>query len=263
MSLKKFYQGKKVFVTGHTGFKGAWLCLILKKFGAEVTGYSLEPYDRRGNLFNLATVEEGLHSIYGDIRDAEKLTTKFMAAEPNIVFHLAAQPFVRASYADPVYNYDTNLMGTVNIMEAVRKTDSVRTIINITTDKCYENKEWCWPYRENDHLGGHDPYSASKACSEIITASYRKSFLSQSVGVATARAGNVIGGGDFGEDRIIPDIVESLQENQPVILRSPEAIRPWQHVFDVLNGYMILGKKCYSEPEKYSVAYNFSPPSAI
>lgn len=262
--LKKFYHNKHVLVTGHTGFKGSWLALVLTKLGAKVTGYALNPPKNRTSLYNLLDLDKMIHSHYADIRDFNKLSAVILESKPDLVFHLAAQPLVRESYSAPVYNYETNIMGTVNLLEGLRlnflDNNNLRAVINITTDKCYANQEWLWPYREIDALGGYDPYSASKACSEIITNSYRKSFYSNlTIGLASARAGNVIGGGDFSEDRIIPDIINSIANNNSVVLRNPNAVRPWQHVFDVLNGYLILGQKVYQQPEHYSQAYNFSP----
>lgn len=255
-----FYKNKKIFITGHTGFKGSWLCLFLKILGANITGYSLAPGNNCENLFELAKIGKKMDSYIADIRDYEKLKKVLQNSKPDIVFHLAAQPLVRDSYNRPLYNYETNVMGTVNLFEASKRLDSLGAFVNITTDKCYENKEWFWPYRENDSLGGHDPYSASKACSEIVTNSYRKSFFEGlSVGVASARAGNVIGGGDFSIDRIIPDVIRSIKLDQKVVLRNPKAIRPWQHVLDVLSGYLLLGKSLYSNPKKFSESFNFSP----
>jgi CDP-glucose 4,6-dehydratase len=255
-----FYNNKKVFITGHTGFKGSWLCLFLRKLGANVVGYSLAPEIRDENLFELAKIDQDIDSHIGDIRDFQKLKKILKISQPDIIFHLAAQPLVRASYEDPVYNYETNVMGTVNLLEVSKDLESLKALVNITTDKCYENKEWFWSYREDDTLGGHDPYSASKACSEIVTNSYRKSFfVDKNIGLASARAGNVIGGGDFSRDRIIPDIVRSIRKNQKVVLRNPKAVRPWQHVLDVLYGYLLLGEKLYNNPMNYSESFNFSP----
>lgn len=257
--LNDFYRGKRVFVTGHTGFKGCWLVLMLQELGAEVFCYALEPEDTRGNLFNLVELTQQAQSEFGDIRNFEQLQEALGRAQPEVVFHLAAQALVRDSYEDPLNNYDTNIMGTANLLQAVIAQPGVQAVVNITTDKCYENKEWEWPYRENDRLGGHDPYSASKACCEIVTESYRKSFFeTRKIGLASARAGNVIGGGDFAKDRIIPDIIEALQNNKTVVLRNPNAVRPWQHVLDVLWGYLLLGKNVYEDPAAYSQAFNFS-----
>ncbi len=253
-----FYKNKRVFITGHTGFKGSWLCLLLENLGAKVTGYALAPDDE--SLFSLAKIDKKINSHISDIRNFKNLKEVLQNADPDIVFHLAAQPLVRDSYKDPIYNYETNVIGTVNLFEACKDLKSLKAIINITTDKCYENKEWHWPYRETDTLGGYDPYSASKACSEIVTNSYRKSFFENlNVGLASARAGNVIGGGDFSRDRIIPDIVRSIRDDRKVILRSPQAVRPWQHVLDVLYGYLLLGQKLYNNPKDFSESFNFSP----
>lgn len=261
MNIKNFYKNKKVFLTGHTGFKGCWLALLLKELGADITGYSLSADPTQDSLFKLTKLENKINSIISDIRDSKKLEHEIKTSSPDIVFHLAAQPLVRDSYLDPVETYSTNITGTVNLLEIIRNINSnIKAVINITTDKCYENQERSEPYTENDKLGGHDPYSASKACSEIITSSYYKSFYSKNnIGLASARAGNVIGGGDFSKDRIIPDLIKSIKQNNKTIIRSPNAIRPWQHVFDALYGYLILGQKLYENPQKHSQAYNFSP----
>ncbi len=257
--LYNFYKGKKIFLTGHTGFKGAWLSQILINMGAKVVGYSLAPEEKK-SLFDLLDIQRDVESNIYDIRDYDSLVKCIKNSKPDIVFHLAAQALVRDSYNAPINNYSTNVIGTVNLFEAIRKADVTRAIINVTSDKCYENKEWCWSYRENDRLGGHDPYSASKACSELVTVSYRKSFFEEMrIGLASARAGNVVGGGDFSKYRIIPDIVRAIEENERVCLRSPESIRPWQLVLDILYGYLILGKKLYDNPEGFSQAYNFGP----
>lgn len=258
--LIAFYKHKTVFVTGHTGFKGAWLCLILKNLGAQVIGYALSPDEGQDILFSGAKVAKDMLSHLADIRDYANLQKALTDAQPDMIFHLAAQPLVRASYDDPIYNYTTNVMGTVHVLEAARMLTSLKAVVNITTDKCYENNEWVWPYRETDALGGHDPYSASKACSEIVTASYRRSFYEdKGMGLASARAGNVIGGGDFSTDRIIPDIIRSFAQKETVVLRNPSAVRPWQHVLDVLHGYLILGYQVYQNPKHFSEAFNFSP----
>jgi CDP-glucose 4,6-dehydratase len=259
--LRQGYRGKKVFLTGHTGFKGSWLALWLKELGAEVVAFSLPPEDVRGNHFNLLQLDQEVTSYFGDIQNYEALYQALRESEAEIVFHLSAQSLVRRSYRDPINNYATNVMGTVHLLEAVRHTPSVKAVVNITTDKCYDNKEWEWAYRETDELGGHDPYSSSKACAELISAAYRTSFFAeQGIALATARAGNVIGGGDFAEDRIIPDIVEALAKGEPVFLRNPHAVRPWQHVLDALYGYLLLGIKLLSEEnQSYQTAYNFSP----
>lgn len=255
-----FWKGKKVFLTGHTGFKGSWLSLWLNRLGAEVHGYALAPATTP-SIYTVADVEPSLlSSTIGDIRDLAMLSKAVKAIQPDIIFHLAAQPLVRYSYEAPVETYSTNVMGTVNLLEVVRQTASIKAVVNVTTDKCYENQEWIWSYRENEAMGGHDPYSSSKGCSELVTAAYRRSFLAASdVGVATARAGNVIGGGDWSPDRLIPDFLRSLDANETLVIRSPEAIRPWQHVLEPLSGYLTLAEKLYSEPKKYAQAWNFGP----
>jgi CDP-glucose 4,6-dehydratase len=253
-----FYKGKKVFITGHTGFKGTWLCHILSQAGSDITGYALEP--PIPSLFRHTTVEKKIRSIYGDIRDRDLLAQIMRKTEPDIVFHMAAQPLVRRSYSDPALTYETNVMGTVNLLEALRGISSVRSFVNITTDKVYENKEWHWGYRENDNLCGFDPYSNSKSCSELATYSYRNSFFSNknSLAVSTARSGNVIGGGDYAEDRIIPDCVRAVQAGMPIILRNPHSTRPYQHVLECLSGYLLLAEKQYSN-KSLEGAYNFGP----
>lgn len=256
--LQGFYSGKKVFVTGHTGFKGSWLCKMLDMFGAEVTGYSLKA-DTEPNLFEAAGIGKLAKNNFDDIRDLGKLKAAIKKAQPEIIFHLAAQPLVRESYANPVYTFETNVIGTANVLEALRECDSAKSAVMITTDKVYENKEQDYAYKETDRLGGFDPYSSSKACAELVVSSYQKSFFSNShCNIASARAGNVIGGGDWSKDRLIPDVVRSVFENKKLEIRSPDSIRPWQHVLDPLNGYMILAEKLYSS-KKYSGAYNFAP----
>ncbi|HTA16878.1 MAG TPA: CDP-glucose 4,6-dehydratase, partial [bacterium] len=263
MDLRAFYSGKKVFLTGHTGFKGAWLAWWLKDLGADVTGYSLEPEDTRGNLFNQTKLASALRSVNGDICDRDALLAALAASGAELVFHLAAQPIVLRSYEDPFETYRSNALGTVSLLDAVRLTPAVKTVLVVTTDKCYENREWPWPYRENDELGGRDPYSSSKAMAELAVSAYRRSFLAaQGVGVASARAGNVIGGGDYAPHRIIPDIVEAIGLGRPVVLRHPDSVRPWQHVLDALHGYLILGQRLHAEPEAYAEAFNFSPRDA-
>lgn len=264
MFLQNFYKGKKIFLTGHTGFKGCWLGLFFKKLGAEVTGYALEAINHRGNLSQLINSSKNIHSTIADIRNFELLKETLKKSNPEIIFHLAAQPLVRDSYQDPITTYETNVMGTAYLLEITKDLPSIKAVINITTDKCYENRETNYSYQESDKLGGNDPYSASKASSEIVTASYRKSFYEKkNIGLATARAGNIIGGGDFAKDRIIPDIVESIQKKQHCIIRNPNAIRPWQYILDVLNGYLILAKKLYEKPKEYSESFNFSPQTEI
>lgn len=254
-----FYRGKKVLVTGHTGFKGTWLCRMLVNTGAEVTGYSLEP-PTDPSLFGMAGLEDKMTSVIGDIRDLDHLARVFEEAKPEIVLHLAAQPIVRDSYKDPRYTYETNVMGTVNLLECVRKTPSVKSVLNVTTDKVYKNNEWCWGYREDEPLDGFDPYSNSKSCSELVTHSYISSFFSRpdSPAVSTARAGNVIGGGDFANDRIIPDCVRAMQAGKVIGVRNPYSTRPFQHVLEPLGVYLTIARKQY-EDKKYAGFYNVGP----
>lgn len=253
-----FYKGKSVFLTGHTGFKGAWLSKILVNSGAYVTGYSLNP-PTEPSLFCAIKIEEQINSIIGDIRDYKALKTAFDEAFPQIVFHMAAQPLVRESYKNPSYTYETNVMGTVNILECVRASSSVRSFLNVTTDKVYLNKEWPWGYRENEELDGFDPYSNSKSCSELVTHSYKNSFFSdKSVAVSTARAGNVIGGGDFANDRIIPDCVRAMKNKSEIIVRNPYSTRPYQHVLEPLSAYLMIAEKQYDDA-KFSGWYNVGP----
>lgn len=256
--MQNFYKGKRVFVTGHTGFKGSWLCKILANWGADVTGYSLEP-PTNPNLFEIADIKSDIKSVIGDIRDYESLKKAFDEAQPEIVLHLAAQPIVRDSYKMPAYTYETNVMGTVNILECVRLSDCVKSFLNVTTDKVYENKEWQWGYRENEPLDGFDPYSNSKSCSELVTHSYKNSFFADGrVAISTARAGNVIGGGDFANDRIIPDCVRALEKGESITVRNPYSTRPYQHVLEPLFAYLMIAKAQY---EDISVAdyYNVGP----
>lgn len=259
-----FWQGKKVLVTGHTGFKGSWLSLWLQTMGAEVTGYALAP-PTNPSLFDVAEVGSGMFSILGDIRDLGKLQAVFAEHKPEIVIHMAAQPLVRYSYANPIETYSTNVMGTVNLLEAARLNNSVRAIVNVTSDKCYENREWAWGYRENEPMGGYDPYSNSKGCSELVTATYRNSYFhpdnykDHGVALASGRAGNVIGGGDWAEDRLIPDIMRAITQGQPVNIRNPHAIRPWQHVLEPLSGYLLLAQKLYEQGSVYGEGWNFGP----
>jgi len=258
------YKGRKVLVTGHTGFKGSWLSLLLYKLGTEVYGYALEP-PTNPSLFKEAKIGELITSYIGDVRDLENLSKVYNKVKPEIVIHMAAQPLVRDSYKIPVETYAINVMGTVNVLEACRHTDSVKAIVNVTTDKCYENREWHWGYRENEPMGGYDPYSNSKGCSELVTSSYRNSFFNpkdygkHGVAIASARAGNVIGGGDWAGDRLIPDFIRAISQNQKVVIRSPYAIRPWQHVLEPLTGYLTLAAKLYTKGAKYDGGWNFGP----
>lgn len=254
-----FYRGKKVFVTGHTGFKGSWLCRMLVNAGAEVAGYSLQP-PTNPNLFGMAGLEGRMTSVIGDIRDLDHLKAAFEVFRPEIVFHLAAQPIVRDSYKDPRTTYETNVMGTVNLLECVRETSFVKSVLNVTTDKVYHNNEWCWGYREEDPLDGFDPYSNSKSCSELVTHSYINSFFSapDAPAVSTARAGNVIGGGDFANDRIIPDCVRAMQAGKKIGVRNPYSTRPFQHVLEPLAAYLMIAKKQY-ENKSFAGFYNVGP----
>lgn len=253
-----FYHGKRVFITGHTGFKGAWLCRILRNAGAEVTGYSTMP-PTQPSLFALADLENGMTSVIGDVRDLEAIQAAFQRAKPEIVLHLAAQPIVRDSYKDPRYTYETNVMGTVNLLECVRKAEGVRSVLNVTTDKVYHNNEWCWGYREDEPLDGFDPYSNSKSCSELVTHSYINSFFAGgNTIVSTARAGNVIGGGDFANDRIIPDCIRAVQAGKTIGVRNPYSTRPYQHVLEPLFAYLMIAQRQF-ENEKYAGFYNVGP----
>jgi CDP-glucose 4,6-dehydratase len=259
-----FWQNKRVLVTGHTGFKGGWLSLWLQSLGVELTGYSLKP-PTSPNLFTVAKVADGMCSVDGDIRNLEHLTKSMQASSPEIVIHMAAQALVRESYQNPVETYATNLMGTVNVLEAVRYTPSVRAVVIVTTDKCYENREWVWGYRENEPMGGYDPYSSSKACAELATAAYRSSFFNaqdydkHGVAIATVRAGNVIGGGDWSMDRLIPDILSAFENKIPVRIRNPYAIRPWQYVLEPLRGYLMLAEKLFLVGPPFAEGWNFGP----
>ena len=258
MNQLDFYRGKKVLVTGHTGFKGTWLCKMLVMAGAEVTGYSLNP-PTSPSLFALSHMEEQMHSMIGDVRDLAHLKQVMEQTQPEIVLHLAAQPIVRDSYKDPVYTYETNVMGTVNILECIRQTNGVRSFLNVTTDKVYHNNEWEWGYRETDPLDGYDPYSNSKSCSELVTHSYKNSFFADgSVAISTARAGNVIGGGDFANDRIIPDCIRAASEKKSIGVRNPHSTRPFQHVLEPLCAYLMIAQKQY-EDGSYAGYYNVGP----
>ena len=256
----RFFDKKRIFITGHTGFKGSWLCKLLKNAGAEITGYALKPEEDQ-SLFQIAGIEESMHSVIGDIRNYQRLKDTFDKAQPEIVLHLAAQPLVRESYQNPVYTYETNVMGTVNILECVRRSTGVKSFLNVTTDKVYLNKEWAWGYRENEELDGYDPYSNSKSCSELVTHSYRNSFFSDekyNVPISTARAGNVIGGGDFAQDRIIPDCVRAALEGRDIVVRNPYSTRPYQHVLEPVYAYLLIAAKQY-EDKNYAGAYNVGP----
>ncbi|MBR5609216.1 MAG: CDP-glucose 4,6-dehydratase [Elusimicrobiaceae bacterium] len=255
---KNTYKGKKVLVTGHTGFKGSWLTLWLKELGAQVCGYALEP-NTTPSLFDAAQVADGIVNVFGDILDTEKLNKTFQDFQPEIVFHLAAQPLVRLSYAEPVLTYQTNVIGSLNVLEAARKTASVKAFVNVTTDKCYENKEINRGYKEDEPMGGYDMYSSSKGCVEILSSSYRRSFLKDGYAMATARAGNVIGGGDWALDRLIPDCVRAIEAGEEIEIRNPVATRPWQHVLEPLSGYLLLGHLLYTQGSKYAEGFNLGP----
>ncbi len=250
-----FWRGRRVFITGHTGFKGGWLSLWLQRLGADVTGYSLPP-STDPSLFHVANVASGMRSVLGDIRDLPRLTQEIAKADPEVVFHLAAQPLVRASYVDPVETYSTNVLGTVNLFEAVRACSAIRAVINITSDKAYENREWVWGYRETDPMGGYDPYSSSKGCAELVTAAYRRSF---NLPLASARAGNVIGGGDWSADRLVPDILAALAHGQSIKIRNPQATRPWQHVLEPIRGYLGLAERLFEDRTAFAEGWNFGP----
>jgi len=260
----EFWRGKRVLLTGHTGFKGSWLSLWLQSLGVELVGYAF-PAPTTPSLFEKARVAQGMTSIIGDIRDLDKLQAVFADHKPEIVIHMAAQPLVRYSYQNPVETYSTNVMGTVNLLEAVRNTLGVKVVVNITSDKCYENREWAWGYRENEPIGGYDPYSNSKGCAELVSAAYRSSFFNvdnyaeHGVATATVRAGNVIGGGDWAQDRLIPDILSAFEQCQEVNIRNPQAIRPWQHVMEPLRGYLTLAERLYEMGPGFGEAWNFGP----
>lgn len=263
--LTNFWKNKRVFVTGHTGFKGSWLSFWLHLLGAKVEGYALEPYTNP-NLFDVLKIRDLIQeSTIANINDFTLLKQKISNFEPDVVFHLAAQPLVRYSYKNPIETYQTNVLGTVHVLESIRLVPSVKSCVVVTTDKCYENKEWHWGYRETDHLGGFDPYSSSKACAEIVTAAYRRSFFPGQLNqnslacIASARAGNVIGGGDWSEDRLIPDAIRAFESGEKLLIRNPQAIRPWQHVFEPLLGYLTLAKALYEKGPEYASAWNFGP----
>lgn len=255
-----FWKGKKVFLTGHTGFKGSWLSIWLHSMGAIVKGYALSP-NTNPSLFEVANVNVLLESEIGDIRNLDVLSKSMKVFNPDILIHMAAQPLVRLSYLEPVETYMTNVMGTVNVLESARSCSNVKAIVSVTTDKCYDNKEWVWGYREDEAMGGHDPYSSSKGCAELVTAAYRKSFFSasNSPAIASARAGNVIGGGDWAMDRLIPDALTAFSKGESVVIRNPLATRPWQHVLEPLSGYLMLAESLYREGNKFAEAWNFGP----
>lgn len=255
-----FWKDKRVFITGHTGFKGGWTVIWLQKMGAVIKGYALAPGEGP-SLYEVANIADGIESYIGDVRDLETLCQAMLEFDPDIVIHMAAQPLVRASYSDPVRTYQTNVMGTVNLLEAVRACKSVKAVINVTTDKCYKNNEWIWGYRENEQMGGYDPYSNSKGCSELVTSAYRQSFFQSqtSVSIASARAGNVIGGGDWSDDRLIPDVLKAFDLGKPVVIRNPLATRPWQHVLEPISGYLSLAEKLYNSENEYAEGWNFGP----
>lgn len=261
---RNFWHNKKILLTGHTGFKGSWLSLWLQKLKANCIGYALQP-PTEPNLFQLAHISDDMNSILGDIRDLDHLTSTIIDYQPEIIFHLAAQSLVKFSYKNPIETYQTNIMGTVNVLEAARQSNSVRVIVIVTSDKCYENKGWIWGYRESDTMGGYDPYSSSKGCAELITAAYRNSYFhpqdyqQHGVAIATVRAGNVIGGGDWAQDRLIPDIINAIIKQQDLLIRNPDAVRPWQHVLDPLNGYLSLAQYLWEQGADFGGAWNFGP----
>ena len=263
--LRQAFNKKKVLVTGHTGFKGSWMCQWLVELGADVYGYALAP-DTEPNIFNVLGLEKQMHSKIADMRDADAISSYIAEIKPDFIFHMAAQPLVRRSYQEPKYTYEVNVMGTLNLLEAVRMLNLQTVVVNVTTDKCYENKEWDYGYRESDPLGGYDPYSSSKACSELVTSSYRNSFFnpqdygkSHNVALASGRAGNVIGGGDWSDDRLVPDCIKAFSEDKEVEIRNPHATRPWQHVLEPVRGYLQLGALLAKDPQRYAEAWNFGP----
>lgn len=255
-----FWEGKKVFLTGHTGFKGSWLSIWLSSMGAIVKGFALEP-ETNPALYNVANIDELIQSEMGDIRDKDHVSKSMISFNPDILIHMAAQPLVRLSYIQPVETYATNVLGTVHVLEAARMCSNLKAIVSVTTDKVYENQEWVWGYRENEPMGGYDPYSSSKGCAELVTSAYRRSFFSDknSAALASARAGNVIGGGDWSVDRLIPDALKAFEKDEPVIIRNPLSTRPWQHVLEPLSGYLMLAESLYQEGEKFAQAWNFGP----
>ena len=254
-----FWRGKRVFLTGHTGFKGGWLALWLQSMGSVVHGFSLTPPTTPA-LFNEARVGAGMESTIGDIRDLAAVRASMHAFKPDIVIHMAAQPLVRLSYVEPVETYATNVMGTVHVMESARSAGTVKAIVSVTTDKCYENKEWVWGYREDEPMGGYDPYSNSKGCAELVTSAYRRSFMQkEGIALASGRAGNVIGGGDWALDRLVPDILRAFEADQPVVIRNPHSTRPWQHVLEPLSGYLVLAQTLYTDGQTFAEGWNFGP----
>jgi CDP-glucose 4,6-dehydratase len=253
-----FWHGRRVLVTGHTGFKGAWLGLWLAELGAEVTGFALAP-ETAPNLFDAAQLVRRLDSRLGDVRHADAVEQVVASSRPEVVFHLAAQSLVRRSYADPVGTYATNVMGTAHVLDSARRADDLRAVVVVTSDKCYENREWWWPYREDDPMGGHDPYSSSKGAAELVTAAWRRSYGTAALGIASARAGNVVGGGDWAEDRLVPDCIRSFSAGDPVVIRRPDAVRPWQHVLEPVAGYLTVAERLVVEPGAYAEAWNFGP----
>lgn len=261
-TLKEFYRGQRILVTGHTGFTGGWLCACLKEFGAEISGLALAPEAGRPSLFETARVAEGTNSHIGDLRHYRTVSQLVATQQPEIIFHLAAQPLVRRSYLNPIETYETNVLGTVHILEAARACPSVRAIVVATTDKCYHNAEWVWGYRETDRLGGKDPYSSSKACAELVAETYRETMFPRDgrISLATARGGNIIGGGDWSEDRLVPDTIRALLNGTPIVLRNPQAVRPWQHVLELVRGYLMLGCRLYTNGRSYAGCWNFGPP---
>jgi CDP-glucose 4,6-dehydratase len=261
---REFWRGKSVFITGHTGFKGGWLSTWLTELGAIATGYALAPITDP-SYFGLCSLARRMKSVTSNICDADAIIRSMQAAQPKVVFHLAAQPLVRRSYENPPETFSSNIGGTVNVLEAIRHTPSVRAAVIVTSDKCYENHEWLWSYREHDRLGGHDPYSASKACAELVAEAYRKSFFDldgSTIALATARAGNVIGGGDWSKDRLVPDAIRALVGREPLMIRNPDAVRPWQHVLEPLAGYLALAERLHEDGREWSGAWNFGPPGS-